>query len=217
MTVTTPMPRTAGRPGRPPGDRNTGPDGLTIRQADVVDSILSHVERYGFPPSMRQIGAAVGLSSTSSVAHQLLSLERLGVLGRDPHRPRAYRVRPLWLARHRPEVLDDGTDTVWVPLLPRPATGAADTGGAQDLLPLPRALVGASSPGLFAVRAAVDAPEAAIRAGDILVACDPDTTGTGDLVLVETADGTLTAGRLPLTSTARGTVRGRVVFVVRTL
>ncbi|CAM5366416.1 LexA repressor OS=Streptomyces griseomycini OX=66895 GN=lexA PE=3 SV=1 [Streptomyces griseomycini] len=42
---------------------------------------------------MREIGQAVGLSSTSSVAHQLMALERKGFLRRDPHRPRAYEVR----------------------------------------------------------------------------------------------------------------------------
>jgi repressor LexA len=59
----------------------------------VLEVIRSFVERRGYPPSMREIGEAVGLTSTSSVAHQLTALERKGFLRRDPNRPRAYEVR----------------------------------------------------------------------------------------------------------------------------
>ncbi|NED79212.1 repressor LexA, partial [Streptomyces sp. SID11233] len=59
----------------------------------VIEVIRDSVQRRGYPPSMREIGQAVGLSSTSSVAHQLMALERKGFLRRDPHRPRAYEVR----------------------------------------------------------------------------------------------------------------------------
>jgi repressor LexA len=82
------------RLGRPPGAGVvTGPDGLTARQAAIVDFIEREVARQGYPPSMREIGEAAGLKSTSSVAHQVMALERKGVLYRDPKRPRAYRVR----------------------------------------------------------------------------------------------------------------------------
>ncbi|WP_375336825.1 hypothetical protein [Streptomyces sp. S1D4-14] len=59
----------------------------------MIEVIRDSVQRRGYPPSMREIGQAVGLSSTSSVAHQLTALERKGFLHRDPHRPRAYEVR----------------------------------------------------------------------------------------------------------------------------
>ncbi len=59
----------------------------------MIEVIRDSVQRRGYPPSMREIGQAVGLSSTSSVAHQLMALERKGFLRRDPHRPRAYEVR----------------------------------------------------------------------------------------------------------------------------
>ena len=68
-------------------------DGLTPRQRKVLDVIRDSVERRGYPPSMREIGDAVGLTSTSSVAHQLATLERKGYLRRDPNRPRAVEVR----------------------------------------------------------------------------------------------------------------------------
>ncbi|MGJ7440388.1 transcriptional repressor LexA [Aquipuribacter sp. MA13-6] len=67
-------------------------DGLTPRQRHVLDTIRDAVEARGYPPSMREIGEAVGLTSPSSVAHQLATLERKGYLRRDPNRPRAIEV-----------------------------------------------------------------------------------------------------------------------------
>lgn len=59
------------------------------RQDAIVDFIREHIEVHGYPPSMREIGDAVGLSSTSSVHHQLCRLEQLGVLVRSERRSRA--------------------------------------------------------------------------------------------------------------------------------
>src|SRR6202451_1374065 len=68
--------------------RSTG-SGLTPRQRTILDVIRASVSSRGYPPSIRVIGDAVGLTSTSSVAHQLRPLERKGYLRRDPNRPRA--------------------------------------------------------------------------------------------------------------------------------
>jgi repressor LexA len=90
--------RTA-RAGQPDGrvsDLPDGPadaDGLTPRQRRVLEVIRQSVEERGYPPSVREIGEAVGLTSTSSVSHQLASLQRKGWLRRDPNRPRAVDVR----------------------------------------------------------------------------------------------------------------------------
>ena len=67
--------------------------GLTKRQRTILDVIRASVTTRGYPPSIREIGDAVGLTSTSSVAHQLRTLERKGYLRRDPNRPRAVDVR----------------------------------------------------------------------------------------------------------------------------
>src|SRR5881409_3243901 len=67
--------------------------GLTPRQRKVLEVIRDSVQRRGYPPSMREIGEAVGLTSTSSVSHQLRTLQRKGFLLRDPNRPRAVVVR----------------------------------------------------------------------------------------------------------------------------
>src|SRR3984885_8594211 len=66
---------------------------LTPRQRTILDVIRASVSSRGYPPSIREIGDAVGLTSTSSVAHQLRTLERKGYLRRDPNRPRAVDVR----------------------------------------------------------------------------------------------------------------------------
>ena len=63
--------------------------GLTARQRAILEVIRETVERQGYPPSVREIGVGVGLTSPSSVAHQLGTLEKLGYLRRDPTRPRA--------------------------------------------------------------------------------------------------------------------------------
>ena len=75
-------------PDGPPDD-----SGLTVRQRRVLEVIREAVIRRGYPPSMREIGQAVGLASSSSVSHQLATLERKGFLRRDPNRPRAIEVR----------------------------------------------------------------------------------------------------------------------------
>ncbi|WP_443094992.1 transcriptional repressor LexA [Rothia koreensis] len=65
---------------------------LTPRQRKILEAIASSVETHGYPPSMREIGDLVGLSSLSSVTHQLSRLEALGLIRRDPKRPRAIEV-----------------------------------------------------------------------------------------------------------------------------
>jgi len=103
MTTQGRGPRRAGRPsasrdedsGGTVRDFPDGPvddDGLTPRQRKVLEVIRNAVERRGYPPSVREIGEAVGLTSTSSVAHQLKMLEDKGLLRRDPNRPRAIEV-----------------------------------------------------------------------------------------------------------------------------
>ena len=80
--------------------------GLTPRQRRVLDVIRQALDDRGYPPSVREIGERVGLTSSSSVAHQLKSLEAKGFLRRDPNRPRALEV----LSPHaRPEPYVDET------------------------------------------------------------------------------------------------------------
>src|SRR5690625_6196322 len=67
-------------------------ESLTRRQRLVLETITAAIAAHGYPPSMREIGDTVGLTSSSSVSHQLQALERKGFLRRDPKRPRAMEV-----------------------------------------------------------------------------------------------------------------------------
>ncbi|MEU5383585.1 transcriptional repressor LexA [Kitasatospora cineracea] len=171
-------------PGRPPGTR-PGDPGLTARQRQVVDAIADSVRRRGYPPSMREIAEAVGLTSTSSVAHQLLALERKGVIHRDPHRPRAYTLSAHRLREHAADRTDPGTgpSTVHVPLVGRIAAGgpilAEQT--VEDVLPLPRQLVGEGE--LFALTVKGDSMTgAAICDGDLVTVRRQPVAENGDIV-----------------------------------
>src|SRR4051794_14044097 len=66
---------------------------LTARQRQILDVIEVNMRERGYPPSVREIGEAVGLTSPSTVHSHLASLERLGYLRRDPSKPRALEVR----------------------------------------------------------------------------------------------------------------------------
>src|ERR1700719_3581357 len=91
--------RPKGRPGRKPKgtapvvipetpDKPDPDHVLNWRQRKVLQVIRESVQKRGYPPSMREIGEAVGLTSTSAVSHQLSILQRKGYLHRDPHRAR---------------------------------------------------------------------------------------------------------------------------------
>jgi repressor LexA len=169
-------------PGRPPGIRADS-SGLTDRQRRVIEVIRDSVQRRGYPPSMREIGQAVGLSSTSSVAHQLMALERKGFLRRDPHRPRAYEVRGA------DTPTPPATDTTgkpaasYVPLVGRIAAGGPILAeeAVEDFFPLPRELVGEGD--VFMLEVKGDSMiDAAICNGDWVVIRQQPTANVGDIV-----------------------------------
>src|SRR6185503_1362462 len=106
-------------------DRDRG-DGLTVRQRRVLEVIRNSVDRRGYPPSMREIGEAVGLTSPSSVAHQLATLERKGFIRRDPNRPRAIEVRAPDVGEPAHDPTGEGDDRPtpsYVPVVGRIAAG----------------------------------------------------------------------------------------------
>lgn len=128
---------------------------------------------------MREIGQAVKLAGSSSVAYQLMVLERKGVLYRDPHRPRAYRVRPSWA----PDLGDRSEAAVDVPLVGRIAAGAPLLAEemVEDVYSLPRQVVGDGD--LFALTVSGDSMvDAAICDGDIVTVRRQDSADHGDIV-----------------------------------
>ena len=157
--------------------------GLTPRQRRVLEVIRDSVERRGYPPSMREIGEAVGLTSTSSVSHQLATLERKGFLRRDPNRPRAVEVKvpatPI-------DVTGEGDERpvpAYVPLVGRIAAGGPILAEqlVEDVFPLPRQLVGDGQLFLLQVRGE-SMIEAAIADGDWVVVRQQPTADNGDIV-----------------------------------
>ena len=142
---------------------------------------------------MREIGTAVGLTSPSSVAHQLGTLQRLGFLRRDPNRPRAIEVvLPPAAAPAGPRVeAADGVDApgdlrpeaTYVPLVGRIAAGGPILAEqlVEDVFPLPRQIVGDGS--LFLLKVAGDSMVgAAICDGDWVVVRQQPTADNGDIV-----------------------------------
>ncbi|WP_094292091.1 transcriptional repressor LexA [Mycobacterium neumannii] len=162
--------------------------GLTERQRTILDVIRASVTNRGYPPSIREIGDAVGLTSTSSVAHQLRTLERKGYLRRDPNRPRAVDVRGA--DDHvTPIVATElaGSDALpeptFVPVLGRIAAGGPILAeeAVEDVFPLPRELVGEGS--LFLLKVVGDSMvDAAICDGDWVVVRQQNVADNGDIV-----------------------------------
>lgn len=163
--------------------------GLTQRQRRILEVIRDAVERQGYPPSVREIGQAVGLTSTSSVAHQLTTLERKGYIRRDPNRPRAVDVRPPDSLTPRPSAADEEADRLahpvptYVPVVGRIAAGGPVLAEqyVEDVFPLPRELVGEGT--LFLLRVVGDSMiDAAIADGDWVVVRQQQVAENGDIV-----------------------------------
>jgi repressor LexA len=164
------------------------PSGLTPRQRKVLEVIRASVERRGYPPSMREIGEAVGLTSTSSVAHQCATLEKKGFLRRDPNRPRAIEVRgpeaaPDERAFDETGIGDERPAASYVPVVGRIAAGGPILAeeAIEDVFPLPRQIVGEGT--LFLLRVNGDSMvDAAICDGDWVVVRQQPVAEAGDIV-----------------------------------
>ena len=170
--------------------------GLTPRQLKVLAHIKDAIELRGYPPSMREIGEAVGLTSSSSVAHQLKVLEQKGFLKRDPNRPRALEVfLPEVMAARRSissaeETSYDETGigdarptATYVPMVGRIAAGGPILAEerVEEIFPLPQSLVGDGQ--LFMLEVAGDSMiDAAICNGDYVVIRQQPTAHNGEIV-----------------------------------
>jgi repressor LexA len=201
--------RPKGRPGRKPKgtvpavvidtpDRPDPDHVLTWRQRKVLQVIRESVQRRGYPPSMREIGEAVGLTSTSSVSYQLSTLQSKGYLHRDAGRPRTVEVRLPGHPAVRPDrepdtdaisdVTPGGADipsqgATYVPLVGRIAAGGPILAeeAIEDVFPLPKQIVGEGT--LFLLKVAGDSMiNAAIADGDWVVVRQQPVAESGDIV-----------------------------------
>ena len=197
-----PATRPKGRPGRKPKGSvpsvvvempdHPDPDHvLTWRQRKVLQVIRESVQQRGYPPSMREIGEAVGLTSTSSVSYQLSTLQSKGYLRRDAGRPRTVEVRLPGHPAVRPEAeepeeaaLDIASqDAAYVPWIGRIAAGGPILAeeAIEDIFPLPKQLVGNGT--LFLLKVSGDSMiNAAIADGDWVVVRQQPDAENGDIV-----------------------------------
>ncbi|WP_098960814.1 transcriptional repressor LexA [Pseudonocardia sp. N23] len=174
-----------------PADAEGAGVALTPRQSKVLEVIRDWVDRFGYPPSVREIGDAVGLTSTSSVHHQLRTLERKGYLRRDPNRTRAVDVRspedvPDDSSDSRTDpsaVRDERPSPAYVPLLGNIAAGGPILAeqAVESVFPLPREIVGEGT--LFLLNVRGDSMvEAAITDGDWVVVRQQPVAEQGEIV-----------------------------------
>ena len=153
---------------------------LTSRQREILDMIDRSMRERGYPPSVREIGEAVGLTSPSTVHTHLNTLQRLGFIRRDPTKPRAIEVR--WDP-------NSGATLERRPMRHVPLVGDVAAGtdvlaqeNVEELLPLPVDFCGDGD--LFMLRVRGDSMvDAGILDGDFVVARAQPTADRGDVVV----------------------------------
>jgi repressor LexA len=155
-------------------------NGLTPRQTKILLAIKEAMETNGYPPSMREIGEAAGLSSPSSVKYQLEALESKGWIRRDPSRGRALEVLTPGDERFE-DIKPERTHNV--PLVGRIAAGGPILAeqNVEELFPLPASLVGEGD--LFMLKVVGDSMiDAAICDGDFVVIRSQKDANKGEIV-----------------------------------
>ena len=155
-------------------------NGLTPRQTKILLAIKKAMETNGYPPSMREIGEAAGLSSPSSVKYQLEALEEKGWIRRDPSRGRALEVLTPGDERFE-DIKPERTHNV--PLVGRIAAGGPIRAeqNVEELFPLPASLVGEGE--LFMLKVVGDSMiNAAICDGDYVVIRSQKDCNKGEIV-----------------------------------
>ena len=162
---------------------------LTGRQQEIWDFLVEYVDRSGYPPTVREIGEAVGLASPSTVHAHLANLERAGLLRRDPTKPRA-----LELVGHRREAKPDPRPQRQPEQRKLPLVGQVAAGGpllaednVEDYLAVPEPLSRGGEE--FLLRIKGDSMiEAGILDGDIVVVRRQQDARDGDIVVALAGD-----------------------------
>ena len=154
---------------------------LTRRQEEILDFIKQAVREKGYPPSVREIGAAVGLNSSATVHSHLNSLENKGMIRRDPTKPRAI------------EILDDDfqtvVDAVAVPVVGRVTAGAPILAveNIEDYFPMPRQVIRDQEVFILQVRGD-SMIEAGILDSDYVIVRKQSAADNGDIVVALLGD-----------------------------
>jgi len=156
---------------------------LTKRQQEIFDFIRKYSAKYGYPPTVRDIGKAVGLASSSTVHTHLANLEKIGLLRRDPSKPRAIEL----LDRAVGSAVDSVRGIVreeGLPLLGSVAAGQPMLAeeNIEDYVPVPEIAGGGDGQYLLQIRGD-SMKEAGILEGDYVVVQPQDTAGDGEIVV----------------------------------
>src|SRR5437868_14353963 len=157
---------------------------LTPRQRQIWDFLVDYGDRHGYPPTVREIGEAVGLASPSTVHAHLANLERAGLLRRDPTKPRALEL--LGRERQEPAAAAPAVDAVRLPVVGEIAAGgpllAAEN--VEEYLPLPR-----TTKGDFLLRVKGDSMvDAGILDGDLVIVQRAQDARNGEIVVALAGD-----------------------------
>ena len=159
---------------------------LTARQQEILQFLVQYVDDHGYPPTVREIGDAVGLASPSTVHAHLANLERVGLLRRDPTKPRALELvgRPRAAAQPAPSE----SETSLLPLVGRIAAGGPLLAeeAIEDRVAVPT-LVGRDAD--FLLRVTGDSMiDAGILDGDLVVVRRQDDARDGEIVVALVGD-----------------------------
>ena len=156
--------------------------GLTRRQQEILTFIQRYTDAHGYPPSVREIGQALGLTSSSTVHSHLSALEKKGYLRRDPSKPRAL------------EILKDEHDIPAKKVVPLPVVGHVTAGlpilaqqNIEDYFPLPQEFVRSDECFILKVRGD-SMVDAGIFDGDMLVVRKQQTANDRDIVVARMED-----------------------------
>ncbi|MFL5819148.1 MAG: transcriptional repressor LexA [Solirubrobacteraceae bacterium] len=152
---------------------------LTKRQQEIFEFIKRYSAKYGYPPTVRDIGKAVGLASSSTVHAHLANLERIGLLRRDPSKPRALELLDRAVGGMREIVRPGG-----LPLVGHVAAGQPVLAeeNIEDYVDVPEAAGGESGEYLLRVRGE-SMKDAGILEGDFVVVKSQDTAQDGEIVV----------------------------------
>ncbi|MBG9456624.1 XRE family transcriptional regulator [Lysinibacillus sphaericus] len=163
---------------------------VSKRQEAILDFIKEEVRAKGYPPSVREIGEAVGLASSSTVHGHLARLEQKGLIRRDPTKPRAIEIL-------EPEDSIQKQHVIHVPLVGKVTAGSPITAveNIDEYFPLPD-IYGTSEDQLFMLEIMGESMiEAGILDGDLVIVKQKSTADNGDIVVAMTEENEATVKR----------------------